>query len=345
MGVSFVTSRKVSSMNHERLLKYSLICVVAACVYASSPSGTTAAAVRDAYPSKPVRLVVPATAGGGIDLFARLIAAKLQQAWDHPIIVDNRPGGGQTIGTELVAKAAPDGYTLLVGANAHAVLPSLYRKLSFDPVRDFAPITLLGTSPNVLVTHLSLPARTLKELIALARSKPGQINYGSSGNGGTGHLAMERLKSMARINLVHVPYKTNAPLLTALLSGEVAAGMGQIVVIAPQVRAGHLRALGVSSRRRSPALPNVPTIAESGIAGFEAVAWFGVLAPAHTPSHIIDKLNAEIVRIMKLPDVSGRLTAEGVDVVGSSVDQFATIIKADVDTWGKTVRTLGIVLD
>ncbi len=332
-------------MNHARFLKHSLICVVATCLYASLPPGPAAAAARDAYPSKPVRLVVPATAGGGIDLFARLIASKLQQVWDHAIVVDNRPGGGQTIGTELVARAAPDGHTLLVGANAHAVLPSLYRKLSFDPVRDFAPITLLGTSPNVLVTHPSLPTRTLKEFIALAKSKPGQINYGSSGNGGTGHLAMERLKSMAHIDLVHVPYKTNAPLLTALMSGEIAAGMGQIVVIAPQVRAGRLRALGVSSSRRSPALPDAPTIAESGIAGFEAVAWFGVLAPAHTPSHIIDKLNAEIVRIMKLPDVSARLTAEGVDVVGSTTEQFATLIKSDVDKWGKAIRALGIVLD
>ena len=304
-----------------------------------------AAAQRDGYPEKPLRLVVPASAGGGIDVLARLIGTKLTEAWGQPVIVDNRAGGGQTIGTEFVANSAPDGYTLLMASNAHAVLPSLYRKLSFDPVRDFVPISLLATSANVLVVHPSLPAGTLKQFIALAKSRPNEINYGSSGNGGTGHLAMERLKSMAGMRMVHIPYKTTAPLLNALISGEIAAAFNQIVITAPQVRAGRLRALAVSTAHRSAALPDVPTVAEAGVPGFEAAAWFGVLAPARTPSHIITKLNAEIVRIMKLRDVNERLSSEGVEVVGSTAEEFTAVVRSDVEKWGKVIKELRLVAD
>jgi tripartite-type tricarboxylate transporter receptor subunit TctC len=232
-----------------------------------------------------------------------------------------------------------------MASNAHAVLPSLYRKLSFDPVRDFVPISLLATSANVLVVHPSLPAGTLKQFIALAKSRPNEINYGSSGNGGTGHLAMERLKSMAGMRMVHIPYKTTAPLLNALISGEIAAAFNQIVITAPQVRAGRLRALAVSTAHRSAALPDVPTVAEAGVPGFEAAAWFGVLAPARTPSHIITKLNAEIVRIMKLRDVNERLSSEGVEVVGSTAEEFTAVVRSDVEKWGKVIKELRLVAD
>lgn len=302
-------------------------------------------ATADAYPIRPLRFVVPATPGGGIDFFARLVGAKITEAWGQPVVVENRPGGGQTIGTEVVAKAVPDGYTLLFASNAHAVLPSLYSRLSFDSIRDFSPITLLATSANVLVVHPSLPARNVRDFITLAKANLRQINYGSSGNGGTGHLAMEKLKSLVGIDVLHVPYKTNAPLLTALISGEVPAAFVQIVVAAPQVRAGRLRALGVSTSRRSSALPQIPTIAEAGVPGFEAAAWFGVLAPAKTPSHVVAKLNVEMARIIKLPDVTERLSGEGADAIGNSPDQFAAVIRSDVEKWGAMIRALKIVAD
>lgn len=298
-----------------------------------------------AYPVKALRIIVPAAAGGGIDLFARLIGAKLTEAWGQSVVVDNRAGGAQTLGTDLVAKAPPDGYTLLFASGTHAVNPSLFRKLPYDSVRDFAPITLLATAPNLLVVHPSVPARTVNEFIALAKAKPRQLNYGSSGNGGTGHLSMEMVKSMTGIDLVHIPYKGTAPALNAILAGEVSAQINQILITAPQVKAGRLRALGVTSSRRSPAVPEVPTIAEAGVPGFEAVAWFGVLAPGQTPPAIVAKLNAEIVRIVKLPEIRERLASEGAEPVGNSPEELAAIIRSDIAKWDKLIKTFGIVAD
>jgi tripartite-type tricarboxylate transporter receptor subunit TctC len=296
----------------------------------------------DIYPTRPIRIVVPAASGGGVDIFARLIATGLTEAWGQPVVVDNKPGGGQTIGTEIVAKSAADGYTLLCTSNAFAVLPGLYPKLTFDPVRDFAPISLLVTSPNVLVAHPSLPVSTVRDFIAFAKARPHQLNFGSSGNGGTGHLAMEHLKLSVGIDLVHVPYRSSAPLLNALISGEVTVGFIQIVIAAPHIRAKRLRPLGVSTMHRSTALPDVPTIAEAGVPGFDAAAWFGILAPARTPPEIVGRLGAEIARTFKRPEVRARLAAEGAEIVAGSPEQFAETIRSDVIKWGNVVKTLGI---
>jgi tripartite-type tricarboxylate transporter receptor subunit TctC len=222
------------------------------------------------------------------------------------------------------------------------VLPAFYPKLSFDPVRDFEPISLLVTSANVLVAHPSMPVTTVRDFIAAAKARPHQLNFGSSGNGGTGHLAMEFLKLTVGIDLVHVPYKSAAPLLNALVAGEVTVGFIQIVIAAPQVRAARLRALGVSTMRRSQALPDVPTIAEAGVPGFDAAAWFGILAPAKTPPEIVGKLEAEIARTFKRPEVRARLAAEGAEIVTSSPQQFSETIRSDVIKWGNVVKTLGI---
>lgn len=296
----------------------------------------------DNYPWRSVRIVVPAAAGGAVDIFARVISGGLTEAWGQPVVVDNRGGGGQTIGTEIVAKSAPDGYTLLCTSNAYAVLPAFYPKLSFDPVRDFAPISLLVTSPNVLVAHPSFSVTSVREFIASAKARPHQLNFGSSGNGGTGHLAMELLKLTVGMDVVHVPYKSAAPLLNALVAGEVTVGFIQIVIAAPQVRAGRLRPLGVSTSRRSQALPDVPTVAEAGVPGFEAAAWFGILAPAKTPPEIVGKLEAEITKTFKRPEVRARLAAEGAEIVTSSPQQFSETIRSDVTKWGSVVKTLGI---
>ena len=299
----------------------------------------------DIYPARPIRIVVPATSGGAVDIFARLIAAGLTDAWGQAVVVDNKGGGGQTIGTEIVAKSVPDGYTLLCTSNAYAVLPSLYPKLSIDPVRDFAPISLLVTSANVLVAHPSFPVATVRDFIASAKARPHHLNFGSSGNGGTGHLAMEHLKLMVGIDVVHVPYKSAAPLLNALVSGEVTVGFIQIVIAAPQIRAARLRPLGVSTMRRSMALPDVPTVAEAGVPGFDAAAWFGILAPARTPPEIVRRLEAEIARTFKRPEVRARLAAEGAEIVVSSPEQFSETIRSDVVKWGNVVKMLGIKPD
>lgn len=299
----------------------------------------------DTYPARPIRIVVPATSGGAVDIFARLIAAGLTDAWGQAVVVDNKGGGGQTIGTEIVAKSVPDGYTLLCTSNAYAVLPSLYPKLSIDPVRDFAPISLLVTSANVLVAHPSFPVATVRDFIASAKARPHHLNFGSSGNGGTGHLAMEHLKLMVGIDVVHVPYKSAAPLLNALVSGEVTVGFIQIVIAAPQIRAARLRPLGVSTMRRSMALPDVPTVAEAGVPGFDAAAWFGILAPARTPPEIVRRLEAEIARTFKRPEVRARLAAEGAEIVVSSPEQFSETIRSDVVKWGNVVKMLGIKPD
>lgn len=300
---------------------------------------------RIPYPVKPIRVVVPAAAGGGIDILARTIGAKLTEAWGQPVVVDNRAGGSQTIGTDVVAKAPPDGYTILFASGTHAVNPSLFRKLPYDSVNDFAPVTLLASAPNLLVVHPSLPVRTLKEFISFAKAKPRQLSYGSSGNGGTGHLSMEMLKSMAGIDLVHIPYKGTAPALNAILAGEVYAQVNQIMITAPQVKAGRLRALGVTSRNRSTVVPEVPTIAEAGVPGFHAAAWFGVMAPGRTPPAIVAMLSAEIVRILKTSEIRERLASQGADPVGNSPQEFAALIRSDIAKWEKLIKAFGIVPD
>lgn len=305
----------------------------AACIAAAAPGG---------YPTKPVRVVVPYAPGGGSDVQLRALGAKLSDIWGQALIIDNRPGGGTVIGSELVARAPADGYTLLMNTPTHVVNVSLYPKLPFDPIRDFEPITQLTASPNIFVVHPSLPARSVKEFIALARSRPGEITHGSSGNGGTGHLAMELIKQMTKIRAIHIPYKGGGPAINAALSGDVSALINNMIPTVQYVKAGRLRALGVTSRQRLRAVPDVPTIAESGLPGFEAVAWFGLFAPARTPLPIVEKVQADFAKALQLPDVRQMLEGQGAEAVGSTPAQFAKTVRDDLERWRTVIKNAGI---
>jgi tripartite-type tricarboxylate transporter receptor subunit TctC len=299
----------------------------------------------DRYPFRPVRFIVPYAPGGGGDILTRALGAKLGEFWGQSVIIDNRGGGGTVLGTDMMAKAPRDGYTILLSTNTHAINATLRPNLPYDPIKDFQPVTLLATAPNILLTNPSLPAKTVKDLLAYAKGNPGKLNYGSSGNGGTGHLAMELLRYMTGVNLVHIPYNGGGPAMNALLSNEVSLLFNNILAAVPQVKSGRVNALGVTSLRRSSAVPDVPTIAESGVPGFEAVAWFCVFAPAGTPPEIVTKLNRDIVRALRLPDVLDRLTSQGLEPVGNGVEEFGRFMRAEIDTWGKVIRSAGIVAD
>ncbi|HUP95171.1 MAG TPA: tripartite tricarboxylate transporter substrate binding protein, partial [Burkholderiales bacterium] len=255
---------------------------------------------------------------------------------------DNRAGAGGTIGTEIVAKAPPDGYTILVASSSHTINPSVYKKIAYEPLRDFAPVTLIASGPGLLVVHPSVPAKSVKELIALGRSKPGQLNYASAGNGTPPHLAAELFKSMAGVDFVHVPYKGNVPAFADLISGAVSLSFPTITSGLPQVRAGKLRALGVTSKQRSAVVPEVPTIAEAGLPGYEASTWYGMLAPAATPAPIVSKLNRQMIDVLKLPDVREKLLAQGLEPVGNTPAEFTSIISAELVKWGKVVAAAGM---
>ncbi len=302
----------------------------------SPPSGADAA-----YPVKTIRIVSPSSAGGSTDFLIRPLAAKLADALGRPVLVDNRPGAGSVIGTEAVVRAAPDGYTLLAAPASITMSPALY-KLSFDPVRDLAPIANLSAFPNILVVHPSLPVQTVKELVALARARPEQIHFGSSGVASGTHMSMELFMSMAGVKLVHVPYKGGAPGVIALMSGEVQVNFATITTALPQVKARRLRALAVSTRNRSRAAPTIPTVAESGIRGFEYASWIGLLAPAGTPRPIIMRLNAESVKAVQTAQIEDILTAEGSAPVASTPEQFAATIAGEVTRWRAVVKAAGI---
>ncbi len=299
-------------------------------------------AAADAYPAKPIRLVVAFPPGGGTDIIARSIAHKLAERFAQQVVVDNRPGAGGNIGTDIVAKSAPDGYTILMGsAGPLAINASLFAKMPFDPIKDLAPVTLAASTPNVLVVHPSLPARTVKELIALARAKPGEINFASSGHGTPAHLAGELFNSMAGVKLVHIPYKGAAPALADLLGGQVQIMFSTMPPALPHVKDGKLRALAVTSRKRSPATPELPTMDEAALPGFEAITWHGVVVPAGTPAAIIARLNREIVAILHLPEVVERLSGQGAEALGSTPEEFAAYIKSESAKWAKVVRESG----
>ncbi len=301
-----------------------------------------AAAAADAYPAKPIRFVVAFPPGGGTDIIARSIAQKLAERFAQQVVVDNRPGAGGNIGTDIVAKSAPDGYTILMGsAGPLAINASLFAEMPFDPIKDLAPVTLAASTPNVLVVHPSLPARTVKELIALARARPGEINFASSGHGTPAHLAGELFNSMAGVKLVHVPYKGAAPALADLLGGQVQLMFSTMPPALPHVKDGKLRALAVTSRKRSPAAPDLPTLDEAALAGFEANTWHGVVVPAGTPVPIIARLNREIVAILHLPEVVERLSGQGAEAVGSTPAEFAAYIGSESVKWAKVVRESG----
>ncbi|HYS51619.1 MAG TPA: tripartite tricarboxylate transporter substrate binding protein [Burkholderiales bacterium] len=300
------------------------------------------AAAADAYPAKPVRFVVAFPPGGGTDIIARSIAHKLAERIAQQVVVDNRPGAGGNIGTDMVAKSAPDGYTLLMGsAGPLAINASLFGKMPFDPIKDLAPVTLAASTPNVLVVHPALRAATLKELIALAKARPGEINFASSGHGTPAHLAGELFNLMAGVKMVHVPYKGAAPALADLLGGQVQIMFSTMPPALPHVRDGKLRALAVTSAKRSPAAPELPTVDETALPGFEANTWHGVVVPAGTPGAIVARLNREIVAILHLPDVVERFSSQGAEALGSTPQEFAAYIKSETLKWAKVVRDSG----
>ena len=299
------------------------------------------AAVAQPYPSRPIRVIVPFGPGGPSDLLARAVGQKLTEAWGQQVIVENRPGANGIVGCELVAKSPPDGYTLVMGTGGtHGINASLFPKLPYDTVRDFAPITRLGLAPYLLVAHPSLPVRSAKDLIQLARARPGEIAWATGGS--PTQLAAELFKRMARINAVVVPYKGNAPAVTAALSGEVSLVFGGIAQSVPQVKAGRLRPLGVSGAQRSGALPDVPTIAESGLPGFEATGWYGLLAPGATPRATVERLNGEIVKILRSPEIGERLRREAFEVPADTPDAFAAVIRAELAKWAPIVKETGL---
>jgi len=301
-----------------------------------------AAAAADAYPAKPVRFVVAFPPGGGTDIIARSIAQKLTERIAQQVVVDNRPGAGGNIGTDIVAKSAPDGYTMLMGsAGPLAINASLFGKMPFDPIKDLAPVTLAASTPNVLVVHPSLRAATVKELIALAKARPGEINFASSGHGTPAHLAGELFNSMAGVKMVHVPYKGAAPALADLLGGQVQLMFSTMPPALPHVKDGKLRALAVTSAKRSPAAPDLPTLDEIALPGFEANTWHGVVVPAGTPATIVARLNREIVAILHLPEVVERLSGQGAEPVGSTPEEFAAYIRSETLKWAKVVRDSG----
>ncbi len=304
------------------------------------------AALAQAYPARPVRMIVPFPAGGATDIVGRVVAQKLAESWGHQVIVDNRGGAGGTIGSDAAAKSAPDGYTILVGTSStHAVAPSLYSKLAYDPVRDFAPVTLLASATILLAVHPSVPVKNVRELIALGKKQPQALSFASSGNGGISHLVGEQFKSMAGMQMLHVPYKGDTPALIDLVSGQVSLMFGTAVSFLPYVKSGKLNALAVTNLKRSPIVPDVPTVAESGLPGFDALQWFGIFAPAGTSKEIIARLNADIVKILRLQDVRERLTGLGADVVGNSPEQFAAFQKADAAKWTGIVKASGAKID
>ena len=299
----------------------------------------------EAYPSKAIRWVIPFPPGGGTDTISRTLAQELTKAWGQHVVADNRPGSGGTIGLAQAAKLPPDGYNLVLGQLANvAIAPALYAKLPYDSLKDFTYVTLAVTSPLILVVHPSFPARNVKELIAVARGKPDSVTFGSPGNGTGGHLATELLKSMAKIRMTHIPYKGAVPAFTGLMGGEIAVYMSSIPPALPQLSAGKVRALGVTSAKRLPTLPNVPTIAESGIAGFEVTNWYGVMAPAGVPKDILTRLNNELVRIMKQPEVQKRFEGEG-DLSPTSPEDFASFARNEIGKWGKVVKESGAKVD
>lgn len=305
---------------------------------------TAACAAAQGYPAKPVRFVVPYAPGGSTDTLARTIGVKLTDLLGQQVVVDNRPGASGNIGMDIVAHALPDGYTIVLGYIANlAIDPSLYAKMPYDPVRDFAPITELASSPNVLVAHPSVPVTSFKDL--LVKAKQGQFNFASAGVGSVGHLTGELLNQMAGIRMVHVPYKGSGQAVTDLLGGHVQLMFSGFSSTLPHIKSGRLRALAVTGAQRSPAAPDVPTIAESGFPGFEATAWYGVLAPAKTPKPVVSRLHNDIVKVLQEPDVKNRLSGLGFEIVGSTPEQFSAYIKAEIKKWAKAVKASGAKAD
>ena len=318
-----------------------VLCAVGAILLAAA-----APAQAQSYPIRPIRIMVAYTPAGTTDILARLIAQKMNDKWGQPVIVENRPGANGNIGTELAARATPDGYSILMAAAAtHSINNTLYPKLTWDAVRDFAPISLVALVPNIMVVNNSLPVKSVKDLVAYAKANPGKLAHGSPGNGSTAHLSMELFKSLTGITMTHVPYKGSAGVLADVMAGQIALTMDNIPVYLPQVRAGRIRALAVSSAKRAASAPDIPTMMEAGVPGLEAVSWFGLVAPAATPKPIVGMLSVETARILKLADVHKRISELGAEPVGSTPQQYAAFIRSEIVKWRKVIQDAGVRLD
>lgn len=327
---------------HSILQRRSFVRCIAALI-ALAIGGSTFAQTPTAYPSKPIRLIVPSPAGDGADIMARAIGAKLYAAWGSPVIIDNRTGAGGRVGTEAVAKAPPDGYTLIMGnPGSHGINAAIYLDLPYDIERDFAPVTEVMRVPNVLVVNPSLPVSSVRELIALFKANPGKYNYASGGNGSSAHLSAELFKLMAGVDVVHVPYKGATPALTDVSTGNVAMFIGNLPTAMPLIKAGRVRALAVTSPQRSPVVPDLPTLAESGLPTYDTTAWLGLFAPAGIPKDVVAKLRIEVDRIVHEPDIRALIVAQGGEPVGNTPEEFAAIVRADLVKWKRIVKEANI---
>ena len=323
-------------------MKHRWFVAATAAIVALSPCAVFAQSTADVYPAKPVRLVIGLAPGGGTDIQARLFAQKLTENFGRPFVVENRTGAGGTVAYAQVAKSPADGYTLMGVTSGYTITPAVYAKLPYDPARDFAPVSLVVQAPFLLLTHPSLPVRSVKDLLALVRAKPGVIDCGSAGHGSSTHMAFELFKAMAKVKITHVPYKGTGPALIDTISGQVHMLFGNVLSTMASMKSGRLRALAVTTAQRSKVLPDLPTIAESGVPGYENSTWFGLLAPAGTPPAVVSRLNAELVKISKSPDVIERLAPDGGEPVGSTPEQFARLIATETARWGKLVKEVGI---
>lgn len=315
-----------------------LMCAAAASI-AASP------ALAQQYPAKPIRIIVAYTPAGTTDILARLVGQKMTDAWGQPVIVDNRPGANGNIGTEIAARATPDGYSILMATAAtHSINNTLYPKLTWDAVRDFAPISLVALVPNILVVNNALPVKSVKELIAYAKANPDKLTHGSPGNGSTAHLSMELFKSLTGTKMIHVPYKGSAGILADVMAGQISLTMDNIPVYLPYAKAGKIRALAVGSKTRTAAAPDLPTAEEAGVPGLVAVSWFGLVAPAQTPKPVVAKLATETARILKMPDVNKRISDLGAEPVGGTPQEYAAFIQSEIKKWRKVIQDAGVKL-
>jgi tripartite-type tricarboxylate transporter receptor subunit TctC len=335
---------KNSAFWFEEILMRCFMPVAAAIMLSVPLPAFAAAADAQRFPAKPIRIVVPFTPGGSNDLLGRVIAQKFTEAWGQPAIIDNRPGAGSTIGIEVVVRAAPDGYTLLTTSSGVAISPSL-RKLSFDPVTDLAPIALLAQMPYLLTVNPSLPVKSVQDVINLAKAQPGKLVYSSTGAGGSAHLTMELFNSAAKLKMLHVPYKGGAPAVNAVMTGEAQLTFNVITGTLPYVKSGRLRALAVSSAKRAEVAPEIPTVAESGLPGFDVFAWYNMFAPARTPRSIVDRLNTELNRMLQQPDVRERFKALGVTPRGGTPEELGNLLKAEIARYAKLIRETGISVE
>lgn len=315
---------------------------IASLAVALCAAGNALGAEAQSFPNRPLRFIVGFAPGGSTDIIARLISQKLTEALQQPVVVENRTGANGNIAAEATAKAPPDGHTMLVAANGLTINPSLYKQIAYNPVKDFAPVTQIAFIPNVLVVHPSLPVKTVKEFIGLARARPGQLTHGSSGTGSPGHLAGEVFKIMTNVQFLHVAYKSSGQALIDLLAGNLQLAFPTTFAGMPQIKAGRVRAVGVTSLKRSRSLPDTPTIDESGVRGYEVVGFYGILAPAGVPQEIVARLNSEIVKALRSPDMQERLLRDGAEPVASTSEEFRAYIAADVGKWAKVIKTAGI---